>query len=227
MKIQALLFMCNDFDRAKFTLDNFSKHNPDIPISVINSGGESPKKFLDHNKNIIEFIDEEDLWHRRTHCGRGGFGLKYIDVLFRYGLNSNFTHTLYLETDVLTNRQITIEPKYDLSGVFIECGPKEQILWDYFNISDYRYHTGCGGTIFTTNFFNTISSDIDKFNMFKKLYDLFPEHYYMDLILTLVARYSNLTYGHWEEISDIRAHMVGNNFVGGNVSATLVHGYKI
>jgi hypothetical protein len=226
MKIQALLFMCNDFDRAKFTLENFSKHNSEIDIVVINSGGDSPKLHLQHIAQIVEFIDTEDLWHRKTWCGRGGFGLKYIDILFKYGLNNKYTHTLYLETDVLTNNKIVIEPKYDLAGLFVGCGPKERFLWNYMNIQDYHYHTGCGGTIFSYNFFNTIYNNSSKFNLFQELYDKFPEHYYIDLIITLIARVSDVTCGEWEEISDVRGNII-NGKLQKNLSATLVHGYKV
>ena len=226
MKIQALLFMCNDFSRAKFKLENFYKHNPDIDIKVINSGGDSPKKYLQHIKSIIEFIDTEDLWHRQTWCGRGGFGLKYIDILFKYGLDTRYTHTLYLETDVLTNRKITIEPQYDLAGLFVGCGPKEKFLWNYMNIDNYHYHSGCGGTIFTYNFFHTIYNDDSKFVLFKELYNKFPQHYYIDLIITLIARVSNVTCGPWEEVSDVRGHIVNGQYTK-NLSSTLLHGYKV
>jgi hypothetical protein len=227
MKIQALLFMCNDFDRAKFTLENFSKHNPDIPISIINSGGKSPKKYLDHISSIVEFIDTEDLWHRKTHCGRGGFGLSFLDILFSYGLREDFSHTLYLETDVLTNKKITIQPNYDMSGVMVGCGPKEKFLWDYMKISPPHYHTGCGATIFKKNFFTTLYENSKINKMFYELYEKFPENYYIDLILTLVARKIGLSCGHWEEVSDVRGHMVGDTYKRHDNNATMIHGHKV
>ena len=107
MKIQAILFMCNDFARAKFTLENFRKHNPEIPIRVVNSGGESPESSLSHIPGI-EFVDAENLWHKKTYNGQGSFGPRFADYFFDFGLNNNFTHTILLETDVLTNRTITI-----------------------------------------------------------------------------------------------------------------------
>ena len=224
MNIQAILFMCNDFSRANFVLDNFCKHNPDIPITTINSGGEPPEKHLNkYDQNTI--INCEDLWHKGTHCGRGGFGLKYVEKLFEFGLNKRFTHTLYLETDVLTNSKITQCPKYDLSGVFVTCGPKENFLWKYFNIKDNHYHTGCGGTIFSYTFFDTIYSNY--YHLFYDVFKKFPENFYVDLIITLIARYANLTVGPWEEVSDLRSYWNGNVFVPGNSKNTLVHGYKI
>ena len=226
MKIQALLFMCNDFERAKFTLENFAKYNPDIDIRVINSGGNSPRKHLQHIEQIVEFLDTEDLWHRKTWCGRGGFGLKYIDLLFKYGLDKRYTHTLYLETDVLTNGKITKEPKHDLSGVFVGCGKHERFLWNHMKIPDNHYHTGCGGTIFSYNFFDKIYNDKSKFSLFSDLYERFPEHYYIDLIITLIARVSDVTCGHWEEVADVRGSMV-NGKPYRNTSATLLHGYKV
>lgn len=226
MKIQAVLFMCNDFDRAKFTLENFSKHNPDIDIRVVNSGGDSPKQYLQHIEQIVEFLDTENLWHKNTHCGVGSFGPKYFDILLKYGLDKNYTHTLYLETDVLTNRKITKQPKYDMSGVFNGCGYYEKFLWNYMKIPDYHYHTGCGGTIYTHRFFEQIFNDKDKYGLFQKLYDEFPQNYFMDLIITLVARVSDVTLGHWEEVSDTKGSIVnGQRYY--NRLATLVHGHKI
>jgi hypothetical protein len=60
MKIQAILFMCNDFARARFTLENFNKWNPEVPIRVINSGGDCPKPYLEHITNI-EFVNAPNL----------------------------------------------------------------------------------------------------------------------------------------------------------------------
>lgn len=224
MKIQAILFMCNDFARAKFTLENFNKWNPEIPIRVINSGGNCPKPYLSHIKNI-EFINAPNLWHKKTLCGVGSFGPQYYDYLFDFGLNEKFSHTLFLETDVLTNRKITIEPNYDISGPNNPCGPNEHVLYDYLNIKDNRIHTGCGGTIFSLNYFKTIKNK--DYNFFQEIFDKFPQNYFMDLISTLAARKNKLSFGHWEEVSNIPIHVINGNFVKTNYSSTLIHNFKI
>lgn len=224
MKIQTILFMCNDFARAKFTLENFNKWNPESPILVINSGGESPEPFLKHIPNI-SFIDAENLWHKKTHCGVGSFDYRYYDYLFEYGLNDKFTHTLFLETDVLTNRKITIEPKYDISGPINPCGHKEHALYDYLNINENRIHTGCGATMFTLNYFKTIKKQ--DFNFFKDIFDKFPQNYFMDLISTLAARKNGLSFGHWEEVSNVPVHVVNDQIVNVNYASTLVHNFKV
>lgn len=216
--------MCNDFARAKFTLENFNKWNPDIPIRVINSGGDSPKLYLEHIPNT-EFIDAPNLWHKQTLCGVGSFGPKFAKFLFDYGLNSNFTHTLLLETDVLTNRKIAIEPKYDVSGPTNPCGHNEIILYKYLNISENFLHTGCGGTIFSYNYFKTISEN--NFQFFQDIFDKFPANYFMDLILTLAARVHGLSFGHWEEVSNIPIHFIDGRMVNVDMSKTLVHNYKV
>ena len=225
MKIHAVLFMCNDFSRGKFTLENFAKHNPDIPIRVINSGGDSPEPYLSHIANI-EFIDAPNLWHKTTHCGRGSFGPKFAEYFFDFGLNVDFTHTLLLETDVLTNRKITIEPKFDIAGPMNHCGPHEHILYDALSIRDNRIHTGCGGTIFSYKYFATIKEK-DLFRLFEDLFDRFPSNYFMDLILTLVGRVAGLSFGHWEEVSNVPAHVVDNRIVRADLNATLVHNVKV
>lgn len=224
MKIQAILFMCNDFARAKFTLENFFRWNPDIPIRVINSGGDSPKPYLEHIKNI-EFIDAPNLWHKQTHDGKGSFGPKFADYLFEYGLNSSYTHTLLLETDILTNRKITIQPKQDISGPCTPCNPKEYALYDYLKIYNYRIHTGCGGTIFTLKYFEHIKNN--NYQFFYDMFDKFPQHYFMDLILTLAARTHSLTFGHWEEVSNIPIHFIEEKIYPTDYTKTLVHNYKI
>lgn len=224
MKIQAILFMCNDFARAKFTLENFSKWNPDIPIRVINSGGKCPKPYLAHIGNI-EFIDAPNLWHKKTLCGVGSFGPKYYDYLFEYGLNENFSHTLFLETDVLTNRKIVIEPEYDISGPNNPCGPNEHVLYDFLDIQENRIHTGCGGTMFSLNYFKTIKNKDFKF--FTEIFEKFPQNYFMDLISTLAARKNELSFGHWQEVSNIPIHVVNGNFVSVDHSATLIHNFKV
>jgi len=150
MKIQAILFMCNDFDRAKFTLENFNKHNPDIPIRIINSGGKDPKPYLSHILNT-EIINAPNLWHKKTSCGKGSFGPEFINYFFEYGYNSKFSHTLLLETDVLTNRAITKEPLYDIAGPTNPCGHNEHILYDYLKIKGNRLHTVVEEQFLATN----------------------------------------------------------------------------
>lgn len=224
MNIQAILFMCNDFARAKFTIENFYKWNPDIPIRIINSGGESPEPYLKHIPSC-EFIDAPNLWHKKTHCGVGSFDYRYYDYLFEYGLNKKYSHTLFLETDILTNRKISIEPKYDISGPCNFCGNNEIVLYDYLKISDKKYHTGCGGTIFSSNYFQTIKNQ--NYQFFKDIFDKFPENYFMDLISTLAARVSDLSFGHWEEVSNIPVHIINDQIVNVDFNKTLIHNFKV
>lgn len=218
--------MSNDFSRAKFTLENFNKYNPTIPVRVINSGGENPEPYLRDIPNI-EIINAPNLWHKKTICGKGSFSPEFIEYFFEYGYNSGFSHTLLLETDVLTNRSITKEPKYDISGPNNFCSENEYVLYDYLQIRGSRLHTGCGATIFTNKYFDIIKNNIEYYNLYQELFDKFSSSYYMDLILTLVGRKAGLTFGHWEEVSNISFHVVDNKFVNADMSATLVHNFKI
>ena len=224
MKIQAILFMCNDFDRAKFTLENFRKWNSLIPIRVINSGGQSPHPYLNHIGNI-EFIDAPNLWHKKTHCGKGSFGPKFADYLFDYGLNNSYTHTLLLETDVLTNRPITVEPIYDISGPCTPCAREDLALYAYLGITENKIHTGCGSTIFSLKYFQTIKNT--NYGFFQEIFDKFPQHYYMDLILTLAARVHGLSFGHWVEVSNIPAHYINQTIHLVDMNKTLIHNFKV
>lgn len=224
MKINALIFVYNDFKRAVFTLENFSKHNPDIPVRVINDGGEDPTKYISHISNI-EIIQSKSIWHSKTHCGKGSFGPEYYDFLFDMGLNNKYSHTLFLETDVLTNRKITVTPNYDISGVMNKCGAEEDYLYDYLELNCERLHTGCGGTIFSKRYFEVISKN--GFELFREYFNKFPLNYYSDMISSLVARKCGLSIGHWKEVTNNPAHFVNGELVRMNPNATMIHNYKV
>lgn len=228
MNIQAILFMCNDFARAKFTLENFSRWNPEIPIRIINSGGNSPRPHLEHIPNT-EFIDAPNLWHKQTVCGIGSFGPKYYDYLFEYGLNNQYTHTLLLETDVLTQRKIIKQPTYDISGI-TNFGGHESI-YNFLNIDGHKLHSGCGGTLLSYNYFERIASDKNIKDLFNILFDKFSEYYYMDFITTIIGRKAGCSLGNWSEVSETKSyhgiHMDKEYLVLPNPAATLIHNYKI
>ena len=224
MKIQAIMFMRNELKGAQFTLENFRKHNPDIPVRIINGGVDCSEYVL--HIDGVEIVNTTNLWHfNAASLAMGGFTPEYFDYLFEYGLNQNYTHTLYLEPDVLTNRAITIPPKYDISGPLNMCHQNDYALYDAFGINEYRVHTGCGGTIYTYNYFKTVKEK--GYDIYQRLYDKYSKHYYQDIIATLVARLYGMTFGHWEEVSNIPAHIIGNQIVPVNMNATLVHKYKI
>ena len=225
MNIQAILFMCNDFNRAKFTLENFYKWHKNIPIKVINSGGADPAPYLQHIPTTT-FVNVDNLWHKKTHCGKGSFDYRFFEYLFDYGLNPFFDYTLFLETDILTNRPISIVPKFDISGPITPCNEKEKKLYEYLQIPPPFHHTCCGATIYKYSYFKTITEN-NNFSFFVDTFKKFPQHYYMDLIATLAARLNGLSFGHWEEISNIPGHFVNGHWHQTNYNATLIHNYKI
>lgn len=216
--------MSNDFERAFFTLYNFRKHHPNIPIQVVNAGGLDPSVYLSTISNL-NIKNTENLWHKKTHCGKGSFGPKFANHLFEYGMNDKYDYTLFLETDVFTNRSIAIKPKYHMSGVTNFSDYKERKLYKYLNINDNFLHSGCGGTIFSKEYFFEIYNK--NFNFFQDIFEKFPESYFMDLILTLAARTCGLSFGHWEEVSNLPFHFIGNQVFRGDPNQTLVHNYKI
>jgi hypothetical protein len=222
MKIQAILFMKNDFMRARSTLKNFCKYNPEIPVRVINAGGQSPKPYLLDIPNLC-FLDTEDLWQNMMRSP-GSFGPRFFDYFFDYGLNIEFSHTLYLETDVLTNRKITISPKYDISGPNNPCSSQEFILYEYLGIDKNLKHTGCGGTIFSFNYFKTIKNGY--YYLYQDLFDKYPENYVGDLVSTLVGRKAGLSVGSWEEVSNFPFQFINDKRTLVDMNATLVHNIK-
>ena len=224
MKIQAIMFMYNDFDRARFTIEKFFTHNPDIPILILNDGGKDPTNiFSDIKSASVHNI--KSIWHKKTHCGKGSFGPEFFDILFEYGLTDKFTHTLYLETDVLTNRKLTVPPKYAISGVMNKCGPKEEFLYNYLNLSCDRLHSGCGGTIYSQEYFKVIKNK--NFGFFKDMFLNFSSNYYSDMMASLAARVNGLSIGNWEEVSNFPAQYINGKQCPVNYSASLIHNYKV
>lgn len=227
MKIQAIMMMKNDINRVDFVLHNFFKWNPDIPVLVYNCGGKSPKQVIDKYSNA-KLIDYDDIWHKGTHDGAGSFDPRWFKLMFEYGLNDNYTHTLFLETDVLTTRKISIEPKYDMSGILNFCGPKEDILYKYFNIP-HGPHSSCGSTIFKTDFFKKSFSNL---YLIDKAFKEKQQNFYADLLMTILGRISGCSYGYWEECSDLRGYHVPIDgklvFVpSSDYSTTFVHSLKV
>lgn len=238
MKYVAILFMCNDVNRAEFTIENFKKHNPDIHLIVYN-GGESVRYFED--KYDIELIEGPNLWHTKTRGSPGSFNYGWFEQLYLTHEKYDPDYLIFLETDVKTNKKIEIDPEYDISGVCLGCGTLERIVmyyyWgDYLNNKDYsgsdtwnhKIHTGMGGTALSRNFFKKCK---DNLHLVQKCYDLLPFCSYQDLMITLLARYSGCTMGDWKETSDTRGTARLNNgqwtFEQLNENCALIHNYKI
>jgi hypothetical protein len=241
MKYLAILFMCNDEKRAEFVIENFKKHNPEIPLIVYN-GGNSVKHYQD--KYDIELIEGPNLWHKKTHCRIGSFGYDWFEFLFSAYKSYKPEYLIFLETDVKVNKKIEIEPEYDISGVCIGCGPLERIMsyyyWgdylkgkDFFSMNncdnwDHKFHTGMGGTVFSRNFFEKCEKNL---HLVKECYDLIPFCCYADLTITLLSRYSGCSMGDWKETSDTRGthRIVNGKWITEslNMKCALIHNYKI
>lgn len=194
MKIQAVMMMKDDIRRMHFVLDNFTKWNPDIPVTVYNCGGRSPAEEIKKYSNV-QLIDYIDIWQRKTHCGHGSFSPEWFKLMFKHGLDENYTHLLFLETDVLTTKKITVEPKYDMSGVLNNCGGDVPNLYKKLNLS-YSPHGGCGSTIFKRQFFEKCK---DNFSLVDKIFNEMPQYFFADVVITTLGRYSGCTIGSWDD----------------------------
>lgn len=238
MKYLAVLFMCNDENRAEFVIENFKKHNPDIHLIVYN-GGQSASYLSE--KYDIELVEGPNLWHTKTRGAPGSFSYEWFEYLFILHKIYDPDYLIFLETDVKINRKIEFEPEYDISGVVGGCGTLERIVmyyyWDdYLNGRDFsggdnwnhKFHTGMGGTAFSRNFFLQTQKNL---HLVKKCYDLIPFCSYQDLVITLLARYSGCTMGDWKEVSDTRGTMRLKNgqWVGEGMdnNCAMIHYYKI
>jgi hypothetical protein len=238
MKYLAVLFMCNDEKRARFVIENFKKHNPEIHLIVYN-GGNSVEHFK--NEYNIELIEGPNLWHTKTRGPPGSFSYDWFEFLFSLYKKHKPEHLIFLETDVKVNKKIEIEPVYDISGVCVGCGTLERIVmyyyWgDFLNNKDFsgsdnwnhKYHTGMGGTAFSKNFFEKCEKNL---HLVKQCYDMIPFCAYQDLIITLLARYSGCTMGDWKECSDTRgtARLTNSGWKheSRNDNCALIHNFKI
>ncbi len=203
--------MSNDLDRLDFTLKNFRKHNPNIPVLVYDNGTISSEDIA--KKYDCEYKKIENIWHKKTHCGTGSFDYRWFEYMFDFGLaKDDYTHILFLETDVYTTGPITKEPKYDMAGPLSFCGPKENVFFEYFNFKElgfsfnlnngsrYITHTGCGGTIYTKEFFEKSKANLP---LIKKAYEEMIPYCFMDLLITILGIISGCTVGDSEETSNL------------------------
>jgi hypothetical protein len=236
-KYKAVLFMCNDEPRAEFVIENFTKHNPDIPLVVYN-GGRSALYLKDKYK--ISLIEGKNLWHKTTRNPPGSFSYEWFEYLFFMGENMEQDYLIFLETDVKVNRPIQGEPQYDISGPTTFCGPLDQVVaYDFWggylkgtmdDQTDWgpKIHTSMGGTVFKKSFFKACKENL---KYVKMAYDLIPLNCYQDLMMTLLARFSGCTYGDWSEASDTRGvfRLINNQWYHEpcNENCALIHNYKV
>ena len=211
MKIKAIIFASNDDRKLDFTLKHFKYRNPHIPVLIYNNGSTDMKPIA--NKYGYEYKKVPNIWHKKTHCGIGSFDYKWFEYMFEFGLKDDeYTHVLFLETDIYTIKPITKIPEYDMSGPLFFSSEQENILYNYFDIKKYGYefnqmynrmafpHTGCGGTIYSKEFFIKSQKNLP---FVKKVYAEKIENCYMDLIMTYLAIISNCSFGNWKDSTNI------------------------
>ena len=219
MKIKAIIFASNDDKKLDFTLKHFKYHNPEIPVLIYNNGNTNMEPIA--VKYGCEYKKIPNIWHKKTHCGVGSFNYQWFEYMFEFGLKEDgYTHILFLETDIYTIKPITKIPKYDMAGPLGFGGPNENVLVDYFDIKKYNYkfnqmnnsrafpHTGCGGTIYTKDFFKKSEKNLF---LIKKVYEEKIENCYMDLIITYLAIISNCSVGSWYDSTNIWGEYILNN----------------
>jgi len=239
MSYTAILFMCNDYKRAEFTIDGFTRHNPDIPLIVYN-GGEPARDLAD--RFDIDYREGPNMWKDITRMPPGSWGYEWYKYMFHEGLHMDTDHLIYLETDVQTNRKIEVDPKYDLSGPVTSCGPLCSVLaYDFWGsylhdrydeksiVFGIKTHTGMGATAFSKNFFEKAHRNL---KYVKLAEEKIPLSFYCDLNMTLLATFSGCSYGDWSEVSDNRGTFRKNDdgqwYVDPNFhSAALIHNVKV
>jgi hypothetical protein len=207
MKIKAIIFMSDDMARLDFTLKHFKRTNPHIPVLVYDNGKNDASSIA--YKYGYEYKKIESIWHKQTHCGAGSFSFHWFELMFAYGLaDDEYTHILFLETDVYALRTITREPQYEMAGPLMHANPVELAQWGLST------HTGCGGTIYAKSFFKKCEAQLP---VIKKDYEDHIENCYMDLLMTRLGTISGCTIGPWEEAD----HIASVNF-----KVALMHNVK-
>lgn len=240
MTYHAILFMCNDEERARFVIEHFKRFNSDIPLTVYN-GGASMKHLKDSYD--IELQEGPNLWHKKTRHAPGSFDYGWFEKLFETYYRYKPDHLIFLETDVKTVKKIEIEPEYDISGPVVSCGYMETlVMYDYWDSYvkgqdfhedrytnwEHKFHTGMGATVFSKDFFEKCEKNLP---LVKQCYELIPFNCYQDVLITCLARYSGCTMGDWKDASDTRGtlRLIDGGWRQGstNDNCALIHNFKI
>ena len=239
MSYTAFLTMCNDETRAEFVLENFTKHNPDIPVIVYNGGNTA--SYL-QDKYDIDYREGPNFWNVFLP-GVGSFSYEWFELIFDLGLSMSTDHLIFLETDVLTTGKIEVEPIYDISGPLVSSGDLESIqayrYWGTYVpwknntpeiVWDHKLHTGLGATVYKKDFFHKCLPNL---KWAKLAYDKIPFSCFQDVNISLLGRYSGCTLGDWSEATDTRGTVRINTETkvlyldSYNKNIPLIHGVKI
>ena len=205
-----------EFFRLEKTLENFFKHNPDIPVTVVNDGGQTPIEITRKFDNCYLINDTENSWIQKSIFNSvGAPGYLWFKRLYDFASQDDFSHIIYLESDVLTRRKIVHVPRYEVAGCgMVSWCSANEFYCDYFKIKKSKHikyitpwngekneisflHYGTGGTIFSKSFFDKTSKNL---SLIKELNDEKPECFLQDLAITSLALISGCSVGKWEDL---------------------------
>ena len=225
MKIKAILPVYSEWSdgeelfKLEKTLENFFKHNPSIPVTVINDGGKSPVEIVRKFDNCYLIEDKKNSWVQNSKFNfTGAPGFLWFKRLYQFAEQEDYTHILYLETDVLTRYRISRVPKYEIAGCgFVSWDQANDFYCDFFGLpktkhikfkdltyegNDYHneisfLHYGTGGTIFSKSFFEKTSKNL---NIIERLGKEHSSNFLQDLAITALAHVSDCSIGEWEDV---------------------------
>lgn len=169
---------------SEFVIENFRKHHPDSPFTLISDAGCDFSDIADkHNCNYIHcFINLGRQGHQKIKIESEypvdrwlAFNKEEVFVWLnrfyqacKFGLRQGSTHILMLEDDVYVKNKITLDPSWDFS-----CGSNsnntinsevlEYIKEKYNCNPNVNYYACCGGAIFNCEIFVKKYFDIIKF----------------------------------------------------------------
>lgn len=241
MKIKAFIQCRNDLERLDFVLHHFKKHHPDIHVFVANDNGKDPENIVKKYSNCsfknydYRTINYDEKANLPDHLKGSFLGYKAIERIFDYAFNDlDFTHLLFLETDVLTKKKIIVEPKFDVSGFFnLSANHVNEAAYELYNLEQLGVkkdsintswgnfsfmHTGCGGTIYTKKFFLNSYGNLPKIKFVDENY---PFVGHIDLQMTILGMISDCSIGLWDDVTQ-------RNTIGRfNKNAALEHNVKL
>ena len=224
MKIKAIISCYSNHDngrdliRLEKTLSHFYVHNPDIPVTVINDAGESPKDIVKRFPNYTVQEESENSYIRDSLCAHAGtFGILWYRRIFEFALaDDDYSHIVFLETDVFTRGRIIQVPKFDMAGYgMVSWDGANDLYCDHFNLPKTKHieyydpwqnrnneisflHYGTGGTIFSKSFFQKCYKNL---HIMEEFYKSHRGWFCNDLGITALGMTSNCTVGEWEDLT--------------------------
>ena len=165
-ELGAILTCYRNKKATSFVVENFRKHFPDSPITLISDGGDSYEDVAD--KFSCSFFMDENLYGNSennypTLPYDSNRTLKWWERLRRTIDTNKTKYTMILEDDVYVREKFDI-PELHLSGVRVGNTFSERMHHDIMDANPgefcFRHYGMCGGSVFNNDTFDLIYDDV-------------------------------------------------------------------